>query len=61
MTDRAREFFEDLRQNWDNTYWWADKQWLMYIILCSILMVYELATSYLKLRMRLAMTPTLEV
>jgi hypothetical protein len=59
MSDRAREFLQELKLRWDDSYFWADHQWLTYILLCSILFVYELGTHYLKLRMRASMTPTL--
>lgn len=59
MSDRAHEFLDDFKNNWDNSYWWADHTWLSYILLCSILFVYEIGTHYLKLRMRLNMTPVI--
>jgi hypothetical protein len=57
MNPKVREFIDEVRNNWDDHYWWADHQWLMYILLCSILFVYELGTTYFKLRLKLKMTP----
>jgi len=28
-----KEFLEDLRDNWDDSYWWADHQLLLAILL----------------------------
>lgn len=27
-----RDFLEDFRENWSDSYWWADHQWLMAIV-----------------------------
>lgn len=59
MNVRVRELIDDLRNNWDNSYWWVDHQWLMSILLFSLLFVYELTTQYFKLRIKYKMTPAL--
>lgn len=50
--DKVKEFLKDLHNNWDNSYWWADHQWLMYILLFGIIAGYSMAIEYMRLTMR---------
>ena len=50
--DKIKEFIAELRLRWDDSYWWADHQWLVYLLLLSFAAMYTLGTEYMKLSMR---------
>lgn len=50
--DKIKDFLTDFRNNWDNSYWWADHQWLMILLILSGVTVWTLGMEYAKLTMR---------
>lgn len=57
--DKAKEFLEDLKQNWDNSYWWADHQWLMYVGLLLIYWIFIMGIEASRIYMRTKMEGSL--
>lgn len=49
--DRLQEFLEDLRDHWDDAYWWADHQLFQTVLACMIVGALGLAFKYVELRM----------
>lgn len=45
------DFLAELREHWDDGYWWADRQILLAIVVGIIAGCLELAFVYLKMRM----------
>lgn len=45
-----REFLSELRDHWDDGYWWADRQLLLYGILLTMALAARLAGAYLEMR-----------
>lgn len=45
-----REFLDELREHWDDGYWWADRQLLLAVLVCVATGLLELALTYLKAR-----------
>jgi hypothetical protein len=44
------EFFAELREHWDDGYWWADRQLLLAILVAVLAGTLELVFVYLKAR-----------
>jgi hypothetical protein len=55
MPEQLRELAEELRENWDNGYWWADHQLLQAALVGVVLGALSLLFKYLELRMTHAM------
>lgn len=55
MSQRAREFYDELVENWDNVYWWADHPTLRTCLVCGIAALIGLLAEYGKLRMQRTM------
>jgi hypothetical protein len=55
LADKAREFFAELREHWDDSYWWADHPALRVLLLSLIAAAVELSRRYLELRLARAM------
>lgn len=55
MPERAREFLEELREHWDDVYWWADHPTLRTILVCGVAAIVGLIAEYGKLRMQRTM------
>lgn len=49
------EFFAELREHWDDGYWWADHQLEAAILAALVAGLLELGFAYVKLRMTRAM------
>ena len=49
-----REFFEELREHWDDAYWWADRQLLLAIALGLVAGVLDLFFVWLKIKIAAA-------
>lgn len=54
MIDRAREFVEELRENWDDAYWWADHPSLRIALMSIVAGVIGLLFTWLETRIKLA-------
>jgi hypothetical protein len=54
--DRLSDFLADLRENWDDHYWWARHQALQAGLIAVIAGVLGLLFTWLELRMRAAIT-----
>lgn len=46
--DKIPEWLTELKDHWNDGYWWADRQILLYAILFGIVAVYEVGTAYMK-------------
>lgn len=46
-----QEFLEEVKDNWNNAYWWADHQWLMAIGMGVILGGISFTFKYGELKM----------
>lgn len=51
--DKIPEWLTELREHWNDGYWWADRQILLYAILLGLMAVYEVGTVYFKYRINL--------
>jgi hypothetical protein len=47
----VRDFLDDFKQNWNNSYWWADRQWLMAVCTGVIVGGISLTVKYGELKM----------
>lgn len=45
------EFLQDLRANWDNSYWWADHQLLLAVLVGAVSLSFALLEVLLKQRL----------
>lgn len=54
MSERAREFLRELRDHWDDGYWWADRQILLVVCIGIAAGLIELLFFWAKLRMEAA-------
>lgn len=50
-----REFLEELRDHWDDGYYWADRQLLLAVLVALCAGAISLGFTYLELRMKGAM------
>lgn len=55
--DRLRDFLEDLRDNWDDHYWWARHQALQATLLAVIAGAISLLFTWLEERVKLTVRP----
>lgn len=53
MTDRLREFIEDLRLHWDDHYWWARHPMLQAALLAVVAGAVSLLFTILETRVKL--------
>lgn len=53
MNDRLRDFLQELRENWDDHYWWARHQFLSIAVVSLISGLFGLLFAYLEERVRL--------
>lgn len=51
--DKIPEFITELRDHWNDGYWWADRQILLYAILLGIAGMYEIGVQYMRYRINL--------
>lgn len=54
MIDRAAEFARELRDNWDDHYWWARHQALQAALVALVVGLIGLGFTYLEARVRLS-------
>lgn len=52
--DQIRELLDELRDNWDDPYWWADHQALQAALLAVLVGVIDLFFVYAKVRVQRA-------
>lgn len=45
-----REFLDELREHWDDSYWWADHQLLMAVLLGLVGLAFTAAELWLRRR-----------
>jgi hypothetical protein len=55
--DELRDFLDDLRENWDDHYWWARHQALQAALLAVLVGTISLLFTYLEARVKLAAGP----
>lgn len=55
---QLREFVDDFRENWDDSYWWLDHQALRMGLLCVLSGVIGLFFLYLRLRLEAKLSPS---
>jgi hypothetical protein len=53
VNDRAREFLRELRDNWDDHYWWARHQALQAALVAVLIGAIGLAFAWLETRMKI--------
>lgn len=46
-----KEFLIELRDHWDDGYWWADRQLLFYGLVLTMALVVRLTGAYLEMRL----------
>jgi hypothetical protein len=54
--DKALEFLRELRENWDDHYWWARHQALQAAVVAIVVGAIGLMFTWLETRMKLAAT-----
>jgi hypothetical protein len=54
MNERLRDFLRDLRENWDDHYWWARHQALYAIMIGIAAGVVSLLFAWLETRVKIA-------
>ena len=50
-----KDFLEDFKDNWDNSYWWADHQWLMIAVSTLVAGGISIGVKYTELKMEQTM------
>lgn len=58
MSDRVREFLDELRENWDDHYWWARHQALQAMLVTILVGVIGLVFTWLEVRVKTAAEAT---
>lgn len=46
-----KEFLDEIKLNWNNGYWWADHQWLLYILLAGFASATGVVQKYIEIQM----------
>lgn len=48
-----KDFLDELKLHWDDAYWWADRQWMLLILLTGFASITGVLQKYCELKMEI--------